>query len=113
MAKLPRKPTLLKYPKKPRASSSTAVLDRYLDRVKNIDKANQQRLRDYQSAVKAYENEKKRHADLLKKISGIKGPADGISRRKAVRKKKAVGKLPAKRKTRKKTTRKKATRRRR
>lgn len=115
MARLPRKPRLLKYPKKPKASSSAAVLSRYLDRVKNIDKANRDRLHDYEKAVKQFEAEKKRHADLVKRISGIGSAVDGVKRRHTSSKRKTTKKHAAKKRVarKKSSTRKRATRRRR
>lgn len=52
---------LKKYPKKPKANASLEVLQKYLDKMKDIDKENAQTKAD----------EKKRQ-DLKKKISGIK-----------------------------------------
>jgi hypothetical protein len=49
---MPKKPKKLKYPKKPKANASLATLERYKDRVKEIDKENAARLKDYDKAVK-------------------------------------------------------------
>ena len=51
---------LKKYPKKPKASASLAVLERYLERRKEVDKAN--------AKIKADANKK---ASLRKKIQGL------------------------------------------
>lgn len=104
--KLPRKPKLLKYPKKPRATASTAVLDRYLDRVKAIDHENKDRMSRYEKGVKEYEQSKKRHADLLKRISGIGSAQDGLKRKSSVSgtRKRAATKAKTKRRSTKRKT---------
>lgn len=57
MAKLKMK----KYPQKPKASASAAVLERYIQRTKEIDKENAKRV-----------TENKKLDTLKKKVSGIK-----------------------------------------
>lgn len=102
MATKPRKPKLLKYPKKPKQSSSTTTLERYLNRVKLIDKTNKERMQDYNKAVRDYENDKKRHASLVKAISGIGSPSVGAVKRKSTRRKTTAKKRSTKRRTTKK-----------
>lgn len=51
---------LRKYPKKPKKSASIEAKERYLQRVKEIDKHNAQ-----------VKSDKKKSADLDKKIAGI------------------------------------------
>lgn len=58
MAKLKMK----KYPKKPKASASVATKQRYLDKVKEIDKENARR-----------KTENKKSDELTKKISAVSG----------------------------------------
>jgi hypothetical protein len=55
-----RKPKLKKYPKKPKASASLAVMQKYLDRRKDVDKANAAAQSDYKKAL-----------DLRKKIAKL------------------------------------------
>lgn len=111
MARLPRKPKLLKYPKKPKASSSTATLAKYLDRVKLIDSTNRDRMSDYTKALRDFESDKKHHAELVKRISGIGNPT--VKARPARKRKKVsgIGKARTKKRAAKKTARKRATRR--
>ena len=97
MARLPRKPKLLKYPKKPRASSSASILDRYLDRIKTIDQTNQERLHAYEREMREHELEKRRHQDLVKKIASIGRAEESVKRHRHAaahhrKKKHAVGK---------------------
>lgn len=49
---MPKKPKKIKYPKKPKANASLATLERYKDRVKEIDKENNSRMKDYEKALK-------------------------------------------------------------
>jgi len=70
MAKL----KMLKYPKKPKASSSLATKERYLARVREIDKENAARTRD-----------NKRSEALTKKIQGIGSTRKTTSRRRSRR----------------------------
>ena len=51
---------MLKYPRKPKQSASVAVKERYLDRVKEIDKENAKR-----------KSTNKRSDDLSKKIAAV------------------------------------------
>lgn len=46
-----KKPKKLKYPRKPKASASLATMENYLKRVKEIDKANADREREYKKAL--------------------------------------------------------------
>lgn len=46
-----KKPKKLKYPKKPKASASLTVLENYVKRRKEVDKANAERERDYKKAL--------------------------------------------------------------
>ena len=50
----------IKYPKKPKASASVATMEKYLERVKEVDKQNQE-----------LEKEKKKREELKKKIAKI------------------------------------------
>lgn len=52
---------MLKYPKKPKASASVATMERYLERVKEIDRENARRKADAKKAD-----------SLRKRISGIR-----------------------------------------
>lgn len=46
-----RKPKKIKYPRKPKATASVATMENYLKRVKEIDKANADREREYKKAL--------------------------------------------------------------
>jgi hypothetical protein len=46
-----KKPKKLKYPKKPKASASLTVLENYVKRRKDVDKANADREREYKKAL--------------------------------------------------------------
>lgn len=46
-----RKPKKMKYPRKPKATASVATMENYLKRVKEIDKANADREREYKKAL--------------------------------------------------------------
>ena len=46
-----KKPKKLKYPRKPKASASLATMENYLKRVKEIEKANAEREREYKKAL--------------------------------------------------------------
>lgn len=67
MSKKPSKPKMLKLPKKPKQSSSLATWEKYDARVKEIEKENKKRDADYKKALKDYEAEKKKKADLISK----------------------------------------------
>ena len=45
-----KKPKKLKNPKKPKANASVAVMENYLKRVKEVDKKNADREREYKKA---------------------------------------------------------------
>jgi len=62
-----KKPKKLKYPKKPGKSASAAVLKRYLERCKEVDKRNQQRMSDYNKEKKARETLKKQIESIRRK----------------------------------------------
>lgn len=55
----PRKPKALKKPKSPKASASTEVWERYVERCKDIDKKNRERMAGYE----------KKLADLKRQIA--------------------------------------------
>lgn len=59
-----KKPKLLKYPKKPKASASSAQMEAYLKRIKAIDAENDSR-------TKSYTAEKKKRETLRKKITSL------------------------------------------
>ena len=54
-----RKPKKLKNPRKPKASASLATMENYLKRVKDIDKANAEREREYKKALSLREKIKR------------------------------------------------------
>ena len=54
-----RKPKKLKYPRKPKATASVATMENYLKRVKEIDKANAEREREYKKALNLREKIKR------------------------------------------------------
>lgn len=58
-----RKPKKLKYPKKPKRSASAASLDRYLKKIKDVDRENARR-------EKAYKDEKAKRERLQRKVFG-------------------------------------------
>ncbi len=109
--KSPRKPKFLKYPKKPRQSAATSVLERYMERVKEIDRENKERLSKYERDLKDFENDKRHHAELIKHIGSIGKSSERVHHRHHVRrhpsKRRAVGKVT------RKHSRKRATHRRR
>jgi len=61
-----KKPKKLKHPKRPSAKASNAVLKRYLERCKEVDKENKRRLAAWTKANKEREALKKRIASLKK-----------------------------------------------
>ena len=64
MARL-KKPKMKKFPKKPKSSASSDVLQRYLQKVEQIKK-------DHVRDLKAYETEKKRREQLRRKVSEVR-----------------------------------------
>jgi len=46
-----KKPKKLKYPRKPKATASVCTMENYLKRVKDIDKANAEREREYKKVI--------------------------------------------------------------
>jgi hypothetical protein len=59
-----KKPTKLKYPKKPKASASNETMEKYLKRVNEIDKENRKREADYKSELAKREQLKKKISKL-------------------------------------------------
>lgn len=59
-----KKPKMLKYPRKPRATASSATLENYLVRIKEIDKKNAH-------AKSAYLSDKKKKETLKKKVASV------------------------------------------
>lgn len=57
-----KRPKKLKYPKRPKAGASSAVLANYIARKKKVDAENARRLRDYNT-------EMRKRATLRKQIS--------------------------------------------
>jgi hypothetical protein len=53
------KPKLRKYPKKPKANSSKRVMENYLNKVKEIDKENAQKIKEYNDKLKLLEKIRK------------------------------------------------------
>ncbi len=60
MAK-PRKPRLLKNPKRPRSTINS--MENYLTRKKNVEAINKKKIADYNNAVNKYENLRKKVAN--------------------------------------------------
>ena len=46
-----RKPKNKKYPKKPKASASVAVMENYLKRIKEVDKENSAKAAEYKKSL--------------------------------------------------------------
>lgn len=59
-----KKPKKLKMPKKPKAGASNAVLEKYLEKRKEVEKKNASRLAEYEKA-------KTKRETLKKKIAAI------------------------------------------
>lgn len=101
--KMPRKPKFARYPKKPKASASLATLERYFQKVRDVDADNKKRQSEYEHELKQREADKKRHEELRRKIAGIGTHHDGLKRRSHSphhrRRKAAVGKVRGRRKT--------------
>lgn len=70
-SRIPKQPKHLKYPKKPKSSASNAVLERYLDRCKEVDAKNKSRHSDWLKAKTRIESEKKKAETLRKKVAGL------------------------------------------
>ena len=60
-----KKPKMKKFPKKPKSSASSDVLQRYLQKVDEIRK-------EHARAVKAYNAEKKKREQLRKRVSEVR-----------------------------------------
>ena len=69
MAKI-AKPKMLKYPKKPKASASASVWERFDARVKEIDKENAAREARYKKELSHVHSDKKKKETLQKKYAG-------------------------------------------
>lgn len=65
----PVKPKALKMPKKPKATASVAVWERYDDKCKAVIKKNNERQKDYQKAIKSIETAKKKKELIIKKYA--------------------------------------------
>jgi len=72
--KKPRKPKMLKYPKKPKQSASFATWERYWDKVKEIDKENQKRMNEYHKLIKQLDAEKRKKEELIRKAQNHRPP---------------------------------------
>ncbi len=98
--KYPKQPKLLKYRRKPKNSSHSSVLERYLAHVAETNVKNNQRMREYDAKCREVDNERNKRKSLMVKVSGI-----GSGSHKYGLKKKATKRNPAAHKApRKKTT---------
>lgn len=78
MAKL----VLKKYPKKPKLSASTATIQNYFDRCKEVDKEN--------TARKSEHNAQKAAAERLRKFKPGKSKTGGVRKRRSSPKRKSA-----------------------
>lgn len=63
--KKPRKPKLLRFPKKPNLKASMDTFKRYEAKCKAVEAENKKRLDAYNKAVKSFESEKKQKESIL------------------------------------------------
>lgn len=70
--KKPRKPSLKKLPKRPKANASLETWEKYNNRVAAIQKENQKSMSDYDKELKRFESDKKKRADIQRKTQGAK-----------------------------------------
>lgn len=72
MAKI-RKPKLAAYPKQPKMKASLEAWKSYEAKVKDVDKKNQEKVKEYKSKVAAAEAAVKTKAAIQKKVKGLSG----------------------------------------
>lgn len=70
--KKPRKPSLKKLPKRPKASASLETWKKYEDRVNAVKKENQKAMSDFKKEEKRFEAAKKQRADIQRKTQGAR-----------------------------------------
>lgn len=69
--KMPKRPKLKKYPKKPRQSASPQTWMNYEERKKQVDNDNREKISEYNkkcTSIKSAENAKKR---IIQSVAGI------------------------------------------
>lgn len=72
-----RKPKLHRYPKRPMASASLSVWERYNQKCAEVEKLNAQKMKEYHHAVAQHEKDKKHKEHIMKATHGMNGIALG------------------------------------
>lgn len=78
--KKPKKPTFKKYPKKPKQSASVDRWKNYHDKVAQIQKENDARMREYNKAIEQYNQAIRAKRNYQKKVQGM--PKTSVSEKK-------------------------------
>ena len=72
-----KRPSLKRYPKRPKASASIDSWTRYDHRCRDAEKENGSRMSDYNKKVSTLNSNRKRRESIIKKTKGLSGIALG------------------------------------
>jgi len=72
-----RRPSLKRYPKRPKAGASLAAWERFNDRCRQFEKDNAAKMSDFNKKQGKVSSDKKRKESIIKKTSGLHGVALG------------------------------------
>ena len=72
-----RRPTLKRYPKRPKAGASLAAWERFNDRCRQVEKDNGSKMSDFNKMQGKVSSDKKKKESIIKKTSGLHGIALG------------------------------------
>jgi hypothetical protein len=72
-----KRPSLRRYPKRPKASASVDSWRNYDQRCRDAEKANGQKMSDYNKKVSSINSAKKQREGIIKRTKGLSGIALG------------------------------------
>ena len=75
-----RRPTLKRYPKRPKAGASLAAWEKFNDRCRQVEKDNSAKMSNFNKLQGKVSSDKKRKESIIKKTSGLHGIALGKGR---------------------------------
>jgi len=70
-----KRPTLKRYPKRPKAGAPLSSWEKYDAKCKEVEKANSTRMSEYNKLVTKHKSDKKKKEAIIKKTTGLSGVA--------------------------------------